>query len=152
MSLSIPTSGIILSNTFSITPDSASVIFLALRRFQSSVVIRFDATTLGLSRLATGTSVFAPRTLVLMGQQISRPVALLYAFPDSTRAGRYLPISFPRVGSKSSQMMSLRSGTYILTSHPQLCGRWHGQLVRVGFESAQTLYQLLFREGELEAL
>jgi hypothetical protein len=49
--------------------------------------------------------------LVLMGEQISRPVRLLYVSLESTNAGRYLSISLPLVGSKSSQTMSFRSGT-----------------------------------------
>ena len=74
--------------------------------------MRLDATTEGLSKLSTATSVTVPRILVLIGQQIISPVCLLYCFDDSTSAGRYLPISLPLVGSKSSQMMSLRSGVY----------------------------------------
>src|SRR5690554_4181250 len=84
----------------------------AFRSFQDSVWIRLDATTEGLSRLPTETSVAVPRTLVLIGQHIRRPVCLLYCLDDRTSVGRYLPISFPLVGSRSSQTMSLRSGMY----------------------------------------
>jgi hypothetical protein len=71
-----------------------------------------SATTDGYSKTVKGksTSVFAPRIEVLMGQQITRPEALLYVLDDKINAGRYLPIPLPLVGSKSSQTIWLRSG------------------------------------------
>src|SRR5665647_2481272 len=82
--------------------------------------MRLAATTEGLSRLLIGTSVIPPLMLVLIGQQISKPVCWLYALLDKTSVGRYSPISPPFVGSQSRQFMSFRSGMYWPTIHPIL--------------------------------
>lgn len=86
---SAPISGITRSNTSSNTPASAMAAFFTFLARQSSVVTRLEATTQAYSRLLIGTSVGALRILVLIGQQISRPVALLYALLDNTKAGTY---------------------------------------------------------------
>ncbi len=94
---SAPINGITLSDTSSNTPCFAVAAFLTLRTRQSKVVIKLAATTLGVPKLLIGTSVGALRILELIGQQIKSPIALLYALPDNTSAGRYFPISLPFV-------------------------------------------------------
>ena len=105
-----PISGRSLNKVSRSSSGCALAISLALRSRQASVWTRFAAMTDGSSRLAIGTSVDPPRTLVLIGQQIKRPVRPLYSRLLNTSAGRYLPISLPFVGSKSSQITSPRSG------------------------------------------
>lgn len=82
------------------------------RRIAAQLDTLIASTIEGLSRFYTITSVAAPRMLVLIVQQINKPVCLLYCLDERTNAGRYLPISLPFVGSKSSQIISLRSGIY----------------------------------------
>ena len=68
----------------------------------AKVWIILEATTDGLSKASIETSVTCPRILVLIGQQISKSVFLLYSLDDNTNAGLYFPISFPFLGSNHS--------------------------------------------------
>src|SRR3990167_278836 len=80
---------------------------------QDNVWMILVAITDGFSRPSTGTSLKCPLIIVLIGQQISRLVFLLYSLEDKTNAGLYFPISLPFLGSKSRKITSKRSGIYL---------------------------------------
>ena len=83
-----PINGIRRINTCSCTSSSAIAINFAFLSFQDNVCTILAATTDFWPILLTSTSVKAPRILVLIGQQISKPVFLLYSLQLSTKTGR----------------------------------------------------------------
>ena len=72
-----PIIGISLTRDSRNTLGFAVNIFLALRSLHAKVCTRLATTTDGCSRPIIGTSVIAPRMLVLIGQQMRRPLLRL---------------------------------------------------------------------------